>query len=174
MIILEKFEAGDIQRLIDWVPDADFLLQWSGPKYIFPLDDEQLTTTLEMTRADPPSHLMFKAMVNGVPVGHIELMSIDYIEKRAVLARVLIAPKPNRGRGWGKRMIQLALEMAFNDLLLENIDLGVFKFNKAAILCYQQIGFKKYKTIPNAEDDQWTLLRMNLNQNDWQDTTPVD
>jgi len=37
-------------------------------------------------------------------------------------------------------------------LELEELDLGVFAFNKSAIQCYKQFGFKIYKTIPNRED----------------------
>ncbi len=168
MITLEKFEANDIQRLIDWIPDADFLLQWSGPKYDFPLDHMQVGKTLAETKGTHPSRFMFKAILNGVTVGHIELMAVDYSIKHAVLARVLIGATNHRGKGWGKTMIQLVLHIAFHELGLDNIDLGVFKFNTAAIYCYGELGFKTYKTIVNTEDDKWTLFRMNLNRNQWQ------
>ena len=133
MLTLEKFETSDLERLIDGVPDADFLLQWSGPKYVFPLDAKQLTATLELTQADRPSHFMFKAILYGETIGHIELMGVDYVEKRAVLGRVLIGPKQYRGQGWGKMMIQLAPHVAFDDLGLVKIDLGVFALNEPAI-----------------------------------------
>ena len=167
MITLEKFEASDIQRLIDWVPDADFLLQWSGPKYVFPLDAKQLNATLELARADHPAHFIFKALLDGNVIGHIELMAVNPVEKSAILGRVLIGSKQHRGQGWGKVMIRQALHFAFDELNLSKIDLGVFAFNKSAILCYQQFGFKSYQSIPNDDDQDWTLLRMNLNQNDW-------
>ncbi len=172
MITLEIFGTSDIQRLIDWIPDSDFLLQWAGPEYVFPLDKAQLNRTLEKTRGAHPSHFMFKAMINGVAVGHVEIMAVDYVEKRGVLARVLIGPKNHRGKGLGKSMIQSALNFAFNDLALDNLDLGVFKFNKAAILCYKQLGFEPYITIPNMGNDKWTLLRMNLNRKAWQNGIP--
>ena len=168
MITLEIFGTSDIQRLIDWIPDSDFLLQWAGPEYVFPLDEAQLNRTLEKTRSAHPSHFMFKAMLNSVTVGHVEIMAVDYVEKRGVLARILIGPKNHRGKGWGKSMIQSALNFAFNDLALDNLDLGVFKFNKAAVHCYKQLGFEPYITIPNLENDKWTLLRMNLNRITWQ------
>ena len=168
MITLEKFESRDIQRLIDWVADADFLLQWSGPKYAFPLDAKQLNATLELAKEDHPSHFIFKAILNKNIIGHIELMAVNHAEKSATLGRVLIGSKQHRGQGWGKMMIEQALYFAFDDLELKEIDLGVFAFNKAAIQCYQEFGFKKYKAIPNADDPKWTLHRMNLNQNEWQ------
>ncbi len=168
MITLEKFESKDIQRLIDWVPNADFLLQWSGPKYTFPLDATQLNATLEMTRVDRPAHYMFKAIQEGTTIGHIELMAVNHVEKSAILGRILIGSKQHRGQGWGKMMIEHALHFAFDDLMLKKIDLGVFAFNKSAIQCYQEIGFKKYKSIPSPDNPEWTLHRMNLNQDEWQ------
>ena len=174
MITLEKFEAEDIQRLINWVADADFLLQWSGSKFVFPLDEKQLTTNLEMTRTDPPTQFMFKALLDGTTIGHIELMAVNYVEKSAVLARVLIGPKQYRGQGCGKMMIGLVLHFAFNELGLTKLDLGVFAFNKSAIQCYQQFGFKIYKTIPNREDEKWTLLRMNLKKSAWIDMIKIN
>ena len=32
MIRLEPFTKSDISRLIGWVPDGDFLLQWAVPR----------------------------------------------------------------------------------------------------------------------------------------------
>ena len=64
-------------------------------------------------------------------------------------------------------MIQLALHIVFDDLELVKIDLGVFVFNKPAIQSYHRFGFKIYKVLPNRKEDKWTLLRMNLDKQDW-------
>jgi len=71
-------------------------------------------------------------------------------------------------------MIGLVLHFAFNELGLTKLDLGVFAFNKSAIQCYQQFGFKIYKTIPNREDEKWTLLRMNLKKSAWIDMIKIN
>ena len=85
MIELRAFEETDIPRLLGWVPDARFLLQWAGPQYKFPLDASQLLQTLTTTRGDRPSCFMFKALrkAEGDVVGHIELMKINYDEGTA-------------------------------------------------------------------------------------------
>jgi hypothetical protein len=35
---LEPFAAADIDQLIAWIPSAEFLLQWAGSAFRFPLD----------------------------------------------------------------------------------------------------------------------------------------
>ena len=92
MIELRKFAPNDIPRLIKWIIDARFLLQWAGPLYKYPLDISQLMATFEKTRGENPPHFMFKAIhtQDQVIVGHVELMDVDYENRTAVLGRVLI------------------------------------------------------------------------------------
>ena len=33
MIELKYFEQSDMEQLINWIPSADFTLQWSGPTF---------------------------------------------------------------------------------------------------------------------------------------------
>jgi len=43
---LREFGRSDFAELLAVVPDAPFLLQWSGPQYVYPLDERQLEETL--------------------------------------------------------------------------------------------------------------------------------
>lgn len=169
MIELRKFEGSDIQRLIGWVPDARFLLQWSGPQYRFPLDAGQLLAALEKTTGTAPSHLMFKALAqpSGDVIGHIEFMNIDYNRRTALLGRVLIGRPEYRGRGYCKQMVEVAIGYGFNTLGLDTITLGVFDFNAQAIACYRALGFVEYERKPNARQfgaEHWTLSMMRLDR----------
>mgnify|MGYP002632895683 CR=1 FL=1 len=172
MIELIKFESDDIQRLISWIPDCKFLLQWAGPKYSYPLDEAQLLATLDKTRGDRPSHFMYKANLGRTTIGHIELLSADYDAGVVILGRILIGDKENRRKGLGLEMIQTALKIAFAELGFSLVDLGVFKFNSGAIRLYEGLGFIPYRTIQNMEDENWTLIRMNLSIEDWKRQGP--
>jgi RimJ/RimL family protein N-acetyltransferase len=65
VIELQRFTEDDCRRLIDWIPDAQFLPQWAGPNYSWPLNVEQIQETLVGANAEGPTHYMFKAMVAG-------------------------------------------------------------------------------------------------------------
>lgn len=76
-----------------------------------------------------------------------------------------------RGQGYGNQMIHAALKFGFEDLNLNEIDLGVFDFNSSAIRCYQKIGFQQYDVRQNARkfnDEEWTLVMMKLTKEFWQ------
>ena len=172
MIELRAFEETDIPRLLGWVPDARFLLQWAGPQYKFPLDSSQLLQTLTTTRGDRPSCVMFKALrkVEGDVVGHIELMKINYDEGTAQLGRVLIGSPQRRGHGLGRAMVESAVSYAFHRLGLNMVTLKVFDFNAQAIACYRRLGFTEYERMPLARtfgEERWTLIMMKLDRTTW-------
>lgn len=177
MIRLEKFEIEDIPRLISWVPDAAFLMQWSGPKYTFPLTEGQILETYAGTQTSPPTNYMFKSLDNCSTevLGHIELLGVDLDKRSATLGRVLVGPEPLRNKGLGQPMIRLALEFGFHNLNLAEIDLGVFNFNEAAIHLYRRFGFEKFKDVTiktelGSEYEQ--LIRMKVSQERWRELEP--
>ena len=76
-----------------------------------------------------------------------------------------------RGKGYGKQMIHSALKIGFNEMLLNEISLGVFDFNYPAIKCYQELGFRQYKYLKNVRkfgEEFWNLIMMRLTREYWQ------
>jgi len=172
MIKLRKFEETDIARLAGWIPDARFLLQWAGHQYQYPLDRAQLLKSIERTRGERPKHFMFTAcrQDDGMAVGHIELMSVDYGNGAAHLGRVLIGQSGNRGKGMGTAMVAGALHYAFNTLGLTEVKLEVFDCNKPAMACFKKSGFAEYELRENVqqfEDENWNLVMMKLSRHEF-------
>ena len=54
MIALRPFARADFARLIAWIPSAEFLLQWAGPAFTFPLDTAQLDAYLAESEGRRP------------------------------------------------------------------------------------------------------------------------
>ena len=171
MIRLQIFKESDFNQLIAEVPDARFLLQWSGPKYIYPLDVSQLQDTLAKTTGDELSYKVFKVIRSNTSetVGHIQLMNIDYSTKSCALGRALIF-SGHRGKGFGKVMARLAVKDAFEHLGLHEITLNVFDFNESAIATYESTGFVEYQSNKGAQkfqNETWNVIKMKLSKDVW-------
>jgi RimJ/RimL family protein N-acetyltransferase len=167
MIKLEPFTKSDFDRLISWIPDDRFLLQWAGPHYEYPLDHQQLQQTLASSSGDQPKHIIFKAFDSDSKdvFGHIELMSIDYSEKSTHIGRVLIGSSEDRGKGKGTELLEQTVDFAFSKLGLTEFILSVFDLNLSAIQCYKNLGFEQIeyrKKSRKYKDEYWDLIVMKL------------
>ena len=168
---LQPFAREDFPRLLDWIRSPEFLLQWAGPIFRFPLNERQLEEYLEKTRGEAAPRRIFKAAETGTgeAVGHIELDTIDRRNRSARVARVLIG-EPWRGKGLGERMVQRIVEIGFAQMGLHRIDLVVFDFNRTAIACYERAGFVREGRIRDARkmgNGYWSLIQMSILEDEW-------
>jgi len=171
-IELRPFERKDFSRLIAWVKSPEFLLQWAGPIFDFPLDLIQLEIYLRGAEEEPPTRNIYKAIRprDNAVIGHVELANIDRRNKSATLCRVLIGEPPLRGTGLGIEMVRRALDVGFSELGLHRIDLVVFDFNTAAIRCYERAGFMREGQLREARKiggEYWTLNQMSILEQEW-------
>jgi len=171
-IELRPFGQNDFARLIGWTKSPEFLLQWAGPIFTYPLDQKQLEQYLLGTEGNPPRRRIFKAveMRNQQVVGHIELNEIDSKERSATLCRVLVGEPSERRNGIGIQMVKKIVEFGFDTLMLHRIDLLVFDFNFPAIQCYEKVGFVKEGYLREArriKDEYWSSYLMSILEDEW-------
>jgi len=168
-IALQSFGREDFERLIGWVGSPEFLLQWAGPIFQFPLDAPQLESYLAAAAGKPPGRRIFKAVSGGQVIGHIELDDVDRRNGSGRMARVLVG-EAWRGRGAGRGMVRALLGLGFGEMGLHRIDLVVFDFNQAAIACYEKAGFVREGHIREARrmgDGYWSLYLMSMLEDEW-------
>lgn len=170
LINIRHFEKRDFQNLINCMNSPDYLLQWAGPVFQYPLTEEQLNTHLDKTKGQCPSIMAFTATNEmNHAIGHFELSKIDYRNLNASISRVLIYPQ-QQGKGFGEHLVKEVLEIAFKKLNLHRVDLRVFDFNKPAIRCYEKVGFKKEGILKDARkngSEFWSLLQYSCLENEW-------
>lgn len=172
MIELVPFSLQDAPRLIEWASSAEFLQQWVGPTFQYPLDMEQIERHLHQAAGPEPSIMPFKVVdpATGGMIGYIELCSIDRNNRSAMLGRVIVGPEALRGQGIGSRMIREVVRIGFEELGLHRIGLVVFDFNAGAIACYRKAGFQIEGRLRDARrmgDEFWTLYSMSLLEDEW-------
>jgi len=167
IITLTPFTAADIDRLIGWIPDATFLLQWAGPTLSWPLTRDQLERDLHKGAG----HLMYRAVAaDSTVVGHIEIKAVDRDHRNAMLGRILIDPA-QRGRGLATPLVNAALAICFDELCLHRVGLRVFAHNTGAIAAYQRVGFavegleRHTKQAPDGA--WWDACTMAILEDEW-------
>ncbi|WP_087975132.1 GNAT family N-acetyltransferase [Oceanobacillus rekensis] len=172
MIKLESFMASDFQQLINWIDTPEFLLQWGGPAFEFPLNVAQLEKYIENANSDNSDKLVYKVVDIETEdvIGHISLGKIDRKNKSARVGKVLVGNKNVRGKGIGEQMIKEILTIAFDELYLHRISLGVYDFNTPAISCYEKLGFAKEGLLRDAAkigEEYWSSWEMSILESEW-------
>ena len=162
MVRLELLEAKDIRNILGWNIGAtsDFLFQWAGNGYKFPLTRDQVLTKLNhMHEAKEPRQIVFKIIDenNNRMIGTVELSDIDRRNKQAYVSRFLIGEESNRNRGYGTAALKMVMVYACGQLGLNTLFLRVFDFNKNAIQCYKKAGFKIREVIHRIRETNHTV-----------------
>ncbi|MEC2468150.1 GNAT family protein, partial [Bacillus cereus] len=162
VIKLESFKKSDFKQLINWINSEEFLIQWSGNAFTFPLDEQQLEKYIESANT-----LAFKVVDEETSdvIGHISLGQIDNINKSARIGKVLVGNTKMRGRSIGKHMMKAVLHIAFDELKLHRVTLGVYDFNTSAISCYEKIGSVKEGLLRESKrvgEPYWNLWEMSM------------
>ena len=94
-------------------------------------------------------------MILRIPGENKEIIRLGYI----------IVDSSIRGKGYGKKLIEEAIEYAKNELGAKEINLGVFTNNEKALKCYKSIGFEEIAIEKNAYqfyDEQWDCVELVL------------
>lgn len=172
MIELQYFERSDFKQLIEWIDSPQFLLQWSGPAFQYPLSENQLEKYMEHSNEDDADTLIYKVLDRETRcvIGHISLGEIDRQNRSARIGKVLVGDESVRGKGIGGHMMQAILRVAFEELNLHKVSLGVFDFNYSAIACYEKVGFKKVRLLKEERkygNEYWSLWEMNILENEF-------
>ncbi|HDR4682756.1 MULTISPECIES: GNAT family N-acetyltransferase [Bacillus] len=167
VIKLESFKKSDFKQLINWINSEEFLIQWSGNAFTFPLDEQQLEKYIESANT-----LALKVVDEETSdvIGHISLGQIDNINKSARIGKVLVGNTKMRGRSIGKHMMKAVLHIAFDELKLHRVTLGVYDFNTSAISCYEKIGFVKEGLLRESKrvgETYWNLWEMSMLEYEW-------
>lgn len=161
MIALQPFHIYDAPELIRNIKDKKSLLQFAGPMYHFPLTADQLEIDLS-----DENRTLFK-IVDGENQNTIGHAQIFLKEKTFLLGRILIWDENNRGKGYGKKVMQELLKYGFSNLNRELAELNVYDWNTGAIECYKKVGFYIDLDVKNEvkiDDETWVSLNMKIHR----------
>lgn len=75
-------------------------------------------------------------------IGYVQINGINAVHRSAELG-IRIGAEKDRGQGYGKEALGLAVDFCWNHLNLNRAQLVVFKHNQRAIAAYKAVGFKR-------------------------------
>jgi RimJ/RimL family protein N-acetyltransferase len=98
---------------------------------------------------------------NGQPIGFF-CYSVNTKDNIGFLKFVMI-DKAKRGKGYGKEMLNLALQYAFQITGAKAVQLNVFSENTLAKQCYEKVGFIERnidKDVFSYQNELWSRCNM--------------
>ena len=168
---LRPYKPQDAGRIVSWIQDERALRKWSADRYgAYPITAEDINYKYLECNGDCKDSDNFYPMTavdaNG-PVGHL-ILRYTNAEKTVIRLGFIIVDDSKRGMGYGKRMIQMAIQYAFEMLKAEKITLGVFENNPPAYHCYKAVGFreiaKEQELVFEILGEKWKCIEMEINK----------
>ena len=134
MLRLRPYNLNDTEKILSWSKDEKTFYKWTaGVLGDYPLSKEQFSKVA--------NHMAFTAIDDDETVGFFTMRkpsnSFDVLRFGFV-----VVDSEKRGKGYGKRMLQLGLKYAKEIYGAKKVSFGVFENNEPAYYCYKAVGFK--------------------------------
>lgn len=141
MLRLRPYKKCDAKYIAGWIKDEISFRKWCADRFeTYPVSADDINAHYEGCAEADDFYEMTAFDENGV-VGHFIMRFTDE-EKRVLRFGFIIVDDRKRGMGYGKEMLLLALQYAFEILKVEKVTLGVFENNMPAYYCYKAAGFQ--------------------------------
>lgn len=155
---LRPYNTNDAEKILSWSNDERAFYKWTaGVLGKYPLSKEQFNSVANL--------MAFTAIDDDDTVGFFTMRrpcdSFDELRFGFVVVDL-----EKRGKGYGKRMLQLGIKYAKEIFGAQKVSLGVFENNAPAYYCYKSVGFKDV-TLENPEmytviGEEWKCLELEI------------
>ena len=160
---LRDYKDSDAKIILTWTTNEREFRLWSADRYgDYPITENDINNNYHECSKNNFYPL---TMVDGDKViGHLILRN-PTSDKSIIRMGFVIVDNKIRGRGYGKKILELAIQYAREKLHAKEINLGVFTCNESALKCYERSGFKIVDIEKNAykfHEENWDCAEMIL------------
>jgi len=138
-VYLSPINIEDAEKYTKWINDLEVSINLGNASEIYSLEKEK--ETLEKISKEGYNFAIIDLNKDEL-IGNCGLMHVNMKDRTAELG-IFIGNKNYWSKGFGRESITLLLDYGFNLLNLNNIFLRVHYFNKRAVSCYKECGFKE-------------------------------
>lgn len=168
MIYLSEIKKEDMEHIYSWFSDTEFLKYYDYYPPL-PLPKAEVDKMFKYYE-DSGKSKVFAVKKDRLTIG---LAGFDDIikENQAATLFIGLGSKNERGRGYGRKSMDLLLEYGFNNLNFHRIQLNVLEFNYGAIALYEKCGFKKegiFREFVLRDGKRYNLLLYGLLKYEWE------
>ena len=175
MLKLRPFKNCDAKKIVSWCKDEKSFRQWCSDRFEnFPISEDDIIKKYVENNGDCPEEDNFfpmTAFTSEQIVGHL-IMRYTNPQKTVLRFGFVIVDNSFRGKGYGKQMLKLAMDFAFNILKVEKVTLGVFDNNPAAYLCYKSVGFKETHLEKQIQldilNEKWNIVELEIDRGEYE------
>lgn len=169
MRLRQYHKKQDYETLEKWIENERTHALWSADLISYPIRREDFHAFLDKNARVWSAGAYIAENEDGEAVGFL-CYDVDSETLMGFLTLVIVAPD-QRGRGYGKEMMKLALSQAFEEEKAEKMRLNVFSANEAARCCYEALGFLEESKAEGAfsyHDEKWDRCLMLLERQRFQ------
>ncbi len=139
---LNTISEDDLQQIVRWDEDADFLRLYDAEPAI-PKGQAKWKKLLDESAESGLQYLFAIRLVEDDQlIGYCELSDILWSCGVAYLS-IGIGNRDYWGKGYGTEAITLLVDFAFREMNLHRLQLTVFDYNTRAITAYEKLGFQR-------------------------------
>lgn len=160
-LVIKPFNSSYIEKILSWTKDEESFYRWSagvlGNYPIVASAFNEKIHELKSTRLFYPYVVKLDNEVVGFFTLRYRVESVNDL----TIGFVILDPSI-RGKGYGEKMLNLAINLAFNKYKSDSVNLRVFKDNIAAYNCYKKVGLKEngVKDTYNILDYKWDVVEL--------------
>lgn len=138
----------DFDEIKTWITDERLHAMWCANRFKFPMDKTDFDNVMSDMAIKYKESPFVATSDDGMLLGFF-CYSLNLETNEGMLKFVMVNPKI-RGKGYGKQMLRLALDYAFNISKADAVHLNVFPENTSAKKCYESVGFTERNLTPDA------------------------
>ncbi|MDE5863742.1 MAG: GNAT family N-acetyltransferase [Lachnospiraceae bacterium] len=166
MLRLRPYKACDAQTITKWLKSEYAFRQWSADRYEkYPITAEDMNGYYDRDKDNEKIWGMTVFDDTGI-IGHFTMRFPDAHNLEEIRLGFVIVDDTKRGKGYGKEMVSLAVQYAFDFIKVKKISLGVFENNTVALECYKACGFRtvELQEVENYHcmGEVWKCIEMEL------------
>ena len=161
-MIFMPYQERDAEAVISWVSDETMYYQWSsGVIGDYPPTPDMLNAFYKEWKGKHHYMTFMLREDDFTPVGTMILRYPEEDPKHVRIGFILVDPA-QRGKGYGRLMVEKAMAYAKDYLNVEDIQLGVYANNPGAKALYEKLGFVETGEVDREEHmgEPWECIEM--------------